>query len=203
MPSDSQLPCQSCRYRTRRNGWRFDSNAEALETLEKVDTLVVDKTGTLTEGKPRLVTVFSVDGSSEDELLRITASLEQGSEHPLAAAIVNGAREKNLLLASPGVFQSLTGRGTTGTVEGRAVVIGNVKLFQEQSISIEPLLPIAADLRNKGRTVMFIAIAGHATGLIGVADPIKSSTPEPIQMLHAEKLQIVMLTGITVRQHTG
>jgi Cu+-exporting ATPase len=170
-------------------------NAEALETLEKIDTLVVDKTGTLTEGKPRLVTVFPINGGSEDDLLRLTASLEQGSEHPLAAAIVNGAREKNLLLAAPGAFQSLTGRGATGNIEGRAVIIGNVKLFEEQSISVESLLPTATDLRAKGQTVMFLAIDGHAAGLIGVADPIRSSTPEAIQMLHAEQLQIVMLTG--------
>jgi len=170
-------------------------NAEALETLEKVDTLVIDKTGTLTEGKPRLTTVHVLDGQPENELLRLTASLEQASEHPLAASIVKGAMERKLSLSPPSDFQSLTGRGTTGTVDGRQVVVGNAKLFEERAISIQPLLAIAEDLRSKGQTVMFVVIDGWPAGLIGVADPIKASTPEAIQMLHSEKLRIVMLTG--------
>ncbi|MDQ2774277.1 MAG: cadmium-translocating P-type ATPase [Acidobacteriota bacterium] len=170
-------------------------NAEALETLEKVDTLVIDKTGTLTEGKPRLTTILPLGGMSESELLRITASLEQASEHPLAAAIVDGAREKSLSLVSPGDFQSFTGRGATGAIEGREVAVGNSKLLEEKSISIDALVRPAADLRAKGQTVMFVAVDGRAAGLIGVADPIKASSKEAIRQLHAEKLQIVMLTG--------
>ncbi|MCU1262786.1 MAG: actP [Bryobacterales bacterium] len=165
-------------------------NAEALETLEKVDTLVVDKTGTLTEGRPRLVTV-----PPESEVLRLAASLEQASEHPLAAAIVNGAKEKKLFLSAPAGFQSFTGRGTTGTVEGHRIAVGNAKLLKEHSIPIDPLLAEADRLRAQGQTVMFVAIDGHGAGLIGVADPIKASTPEAIWALRAEKLQIVMLTG--------
>ncbi len=165
-------------------------NAEALETLEKVDTLVIDKTGTLTEGRPRVLTVFP-----DDKLLRVAASLEQASEHPLAAAIVSAARERNLFLSSPAGFQSHTGRGATGTVEARPVVVGNEKLFEEQSISIEPLAAQASELRADGQTVMFVAIDGRAAGYVGVADPVKDSTPEALRMLRAEKLHIVMLTG--------
>ncbi len=170
-------------------------NAEALETLEKVDTLVIDKTGTLTEGKPRLTTVFVASDHDESELLRLAASLEQASEHPLAGAIVRGAKNKKISLVSPSGFQSFTGRGTTGTVDGRAVAVGNGKLFEEQAIPLEPLLPEARDMRAKGQTVMFVAIDGRAVGLLGVADPVKASTAEAIQMLHADKLTIVMLTG--------
>jgi P-type Cu+ transporter len=170
-------------------------NAEALETLEKVDTLVIDKTGTLTEGKPRLTTVLPLSGISESELLRIAASLEQASEHPLAAAIVNGAKEKRLSLVSPAGFQSFTGRGATGTIEGHEVTVGNAKLLEERSIPIDALLGHAAALRAKGQSVMFVAVDGQPAGLIGVADPIKASSKEAIRQLHSEKLQIVMLTG--------
>jgi Cu+-exporting ATPase len=158
-------------------------NAEALETLEKVDTLVIDKTGTLTEGKPRVTEVYP-----DSELLRLAASLEQASEHPLAAAIVNAAKEKNLLLASPADFQSFPGRGAMGTVEGHRVAAGNARLFEEQAIAL---------LEAKGQAAIFVAIDGRAAGWIAVADPIKASTPEAIRMLHGEKLQIVMLTGDT------
>ena len=170
-------------------------NAEALETLHKTDTLVVDKTGTLTEGKPRLVTVQASGDLSKNELLRLAASLEQASEHPLAASIVRGAQERNIGLTAPYNFQSLTGRGTTGTVHGHAVAVGNASLFENQSLTLEALLGRAGELRAQGQTVMFVAVDGRAAGLIGVADPIKASTGEAIRMLHAEKIRIVMLTG--------
>ena len=170
-------------------------NAEALEILQKVDTLVIDKTGTLTEGKPRLTTVNSMADRSEDEFLRLIASLEQASEHPLAASIVKGAQARKLSLAPVSGFQSMTGRGIAGTVDGHQVLIGNAKLFEERSISIDPLLQNAGDLRSKGQTVMFASIDGKLAGLIGVSDPIKDSTAEAIKMLHAEKLRIVMITG--------
>ncbi len=170
-------------------------NAEALEILQKVDTLVIDKTGTLTEGKPRLTTVNSMADTPEDEFLRLIASLEQASEHPLAASIVKGAQARKLPLAAVSGFQSMTGRGIAGTVDGHQVLIGNAKLFEERSISVEPLLQNTGDLRSKGQTVMFASIDGKLSGLIGVSDPIKDSTAEAIQMLHAEKLRIVMITG--------
>jgi len=170
-------------------------NAEALETLEKVDTLVIDKTGTLTEGKPRLTTVHPLNGLTESDLLRWTASLEQASEHPLAASIVKGASDRQISLVPQTGFQSLTGRGTIGVVEGRQLAVGNAKLFEERSVSIKSLVKLAGELRSTGQTVMFVAVDGVAAGLIGVADPIKASTPEAIQMLHSEKLRIVMLTG--------
>jgi len=175
-------------------------NAEALETLQKVDTLVVDKTGTLTEGKPRLITIRldhspESTGLTENELLRLTASLEQASEHPLAAAIVRGAMERKLSLSKPSDFQSLTGRGTTGIVDGREIVVGNAKIFEEKAISIEALLAPAGLLQTQGQTVMFVTVDGRSAGLLGVADPVKASSKEAIGMLHAEKLRIVMLTG--------
>ena len=170
-------------------------NAEALEILQKVDTLVIDKTGTLTEGKPRLTIIKTLDGRSENDFLRLTASLEQASEHPLAASIVRGAKEKKIGLAGVSGFQSMTGRGISGIVDGHIVLVGNEKLFQERSLSIESLLADARDLRSKGHTVMFASLDGVAAGLIGVSDPIKASTAEAIQMLHAEKVRIVMITG--------
>ena len=175
-------------------------NAEALETLQKVDTLVVDKTGTLTEGKPRLITIHldhsaESTGLTENELLRLTASLEQASEHPLAAAIVRGAMERKLSLSKPSDFQSVTGRGATGIVDGREIVVGNAKIFEEKAISIEALLAPAGLLQTQGQTVMFVTVDGRSAGLLGVADPVKASSKEAIGMLHAEKLRIVMLTG--------
>ncbi|MDQ6677992.1 MAG: heavy metal translocating P-type ATPase, partial [Acidobacteriota bacterium] len=170
-------------------------NAEALETLQKVDTLIVDKTGTLTEGKPRLATVLCVGGHSEEELLRLTGSLEQASEHPLAASIVKGALEKGIAFVPVSGFRSFTGKGISGTVDGHQVVVGNAKLLEEQSISIEPLQTKLGDLRSKGETVLFVAVDSRAAGLIGVSDPVKASTAEAIRMLHAEKIKIVMITG--------
>ena len=170
-------------------------NAEALELFEKVTTLVVDKTGTLTEGKPKLVTVEPQDGFDPDLFLRLVASLERVSEHPLAAAVLAGASERKVALTEVGDFQSITGKGVMGSVDGRRVAIGNRALLE--SLAIEPgPLPARADvLRREGQTVMFVAIDGSVVGLVGVADPIKPSTPEAIRALHREHLEVVMVTG--------
>jgi P-type Cu+ transporter len=170
-------------------------NAEAIEVMRKVDTLVVDKTGTLTEGKPRLVTVLSSDGLGEDGLLRLAASLERASEHPLAAAIVRGADERAVALADATSFESLTGRGVVGEIGGRKVALGNAKLFEEQGVPLGELAGRAEKLRTDGQTVMFVAVDGRPAGLLGVADPIKSTTPDAIRRLHAEGIRVVMLTG--------
>lgn len=170
-------------------------NAEALEIMEKVDTLVVDKTGTLTEGKPKLVAVQAQEGFTEDEVLRIAASLERASEHPLAEAIVYGAHEKGVELVKTNNFQSITGKGVTGEVDGHAVAVGNIKLLESLGINAGELPQQADKQRSEGKTVMLIAINGKAAGLIGVADPIKDSTPEAIRDLHVEGIKIVMLTG--------
>ncbi|MDF0650642.1 MAG: heavy metal translocating P-type ATPase [Nitrospira sp.] len=170
-------------------------NAEALETLAKVDVLVVDKTGTLTEGKPRLITVAPLPDFSETELLRLTAGLEQNSEHPLASAIVSGVKKKGMIPAKAQDFRSLTGKGITGMIEGRSVAVGTVLLLNELGIETKPLLAQAEPLRQEGQTVMFAAIDGKPAGLLGVADPVKSTTPEAIDLLHREGLRLVMLTG--------
>jgi P-type Cu+ transporter len=170
-------------------------NAEALEIMEKVDTLVVDKTGTLTEGKPKLVAVQAETGFTEDEILRIAASLERASEHPLAEAIVHGAQEKGIDPVKANDFQSVTGKGVTGQVNGHLVAVGNVKLLESMGIRMEGLSQRADKQRTEGRTAVFIAIDGKAAGLIGVADPIKDSTAEAIRDLHAEGIRIVMITG--------
>lgn len=170
-------------------------NAEALEIMEKVDTLVVDKTGTLTEGKPKLIAVQSEEGFTEDEVLRIAASLERASEHPLAEAIVRGAEEKGIKLVKTNDFQSITGKGVTGKVNGLTVAVGNAKLLENLDINPGDLPQRANNLRADGNTVMLVAINGKAAGLIAVADPIKDSTPEAIRDLHSEGIKIVMLTG--------
>jgi Cu+-exporting ATPase len=170
-------------------------NAEALEVLEKVDTLVVDKTGTLTEGKPRLVSVIALAGHDETDVLRLAASLEKASEHPLAAAIVAGAQERKLQLAKDQGFQSYTGKGIFGVVEGKRVALGNLKLFEELKISADAMRERAERLGAEGQTVMFVAIEKQLAGLIGVADPVKPSTPEAIRLLHDAGVRIVMLTG--------
>src|SRR5947209_13859210 len=170
-------------------------NAEALEMMEKVDTLVVDKTGTLTEGKPRVVSVITVSGISEPELLRIAATLEQSSEHPLAAAIVSEATQRKVPLAQASRFQSVTGKGIFGQVEGREVAIGNVAFFQELHIDHTEIAGRAEELRQKGQTVMLVAVGGKAAGLVAVADPIKESAREAIPALRESKLRLVMLTG--------
>ena len=171
-------------------------NAEALEVMQKVDTLVVDKTGTLTEGKPKLVSVVAEEGFREDEILRLAASLERSSEHPLAEAIVRGAEERGTELIPADEFQSVTGKGVTGIVDGRKVALGNVKLLQSLDIEMDEHFPEQADaLRAEGQTVMLLAVDGKAAGLIGVADPIKETTPEAIRDLHKEGIEVVMLTG--------
>jgi Cu+-exporting ATPase len=170
-------------------------NAEALELLEKIDTVVVDKTGTLTEGKPMLASVVPLADRDERQLLHFAASLERGSEHPLAAAIVQGTEAKGISLAAVTGFESLTGRGVVGTVDGHAVALGNPALMAELKLDTEPLAARADTLRREGQTVMFVAVDGRAAGLIAVADPIKDSTPEAIETLHRQGLRIVMLTG--------
>jgi Cu+-exporting ATPase len=170
-------------------------NAEALEVLEKVDTVVADKTGTLTEGKPRLVSIVAVPGADESQVLRLAASLEKASEHPLAAAIIAGAEERQLQLAKDQGFQSYTGKGIFGVVEGKRVALGNLKLFEELKISADALRDRAEELRAEGQTVMFVAIEKQLAGLIGVADPIKPSTSEAIRLLHDSGVRLVMLTG--------
>ncbi len=170
-------------------------NAEAIELLRKVDTLVVDKTGTLTEGKPKLVSVVPASGFEERELLRLAASLERGSEHPLAAAIVGGARDKGVDLISAGDFASRTGRGVTGRVDGHSVALGNRGLLTELGVDPGELDAEANALREEGQTVMFVCADGKLAGLLGVADPIKASTPEAIASLHREGVRVVMLTG--------
>ena len=169
--------------------------AEAIEVMRKVDTLVVDKTGTLTEGKPRLVVAEATNGGSEDDVLRVAASVERASEHPLAAAIVNGAGERGLELEETEGFDSITGKGVVGTVGGRSVAIGNRKLMEDRAILTDRTEERADELRADGATVMFVAIDGVVVGLLGVADPIKESTPEAIRQLHREGMRIVMLTG--------
>jgi Cu+-exporting ATPase len=169
-------------------------NAEALEILEKVNTLVVDKTGTLTEGKPRVVSVVT-DSIDESELMRLVASLEQGSEHPLGAAVLAAAKDRGLNLTEARDFQSLTGRGVTGRVDGRTVVAGNEKLFQELGLEAQTLSRPADELRRNGQTVIFAAVDGRPAGIVGIADPIKPSTPHALRDLRAEGIRIVMLTG--------
>ena len=170
-------------------------NAEALETMEGVDTLVVDKTGTLTEGKPRLEAVVTADGVEEKELLRLAASLEQASEHPLAAAIVSGAVERGVRPAAAAGFASHTGRGVAGVVDGHRVVVGNRSLLDEMGVAPGPLASRAEALRGEGHGVMFVAVDGRVAGLLGVTDPLKPSTPEALRLLRDDGVHIVMVTG--------
>ncbi len=170
-------------------------NAEAIEFMRKVDTLVVDKTGTLTEGKPKLVSVQPAAGFDEATLLRLAASLERASEHPLAAAIVAAAEARNIHLSSVEAFESVTGKGVKARVDGALVLLGNLKLMEDAQVNVAPLVEAAESGRADGQTVMFVAVEGKAAGLIGVADPIKQTTPEAIRQLHAEGIRIVMLTG--------
>jgi Cu+-exporting ATPase len=173
-------------------------NAEALEIFGKVDTLIIDKTGTLTEGKPTLSSVFPQPGIDESGLLQLVASLERSSEHPLAAAIVKGAEEKKLSLAEVEGFNSTTGKGVKGTVSGKQVAVGNSELFRDLSVDPGPLLDRAEALRKEGQTVMLVAVDGKAAGLVGVSDPIKESTPDAIRELKEAGLKIIMVTGDNV-----
>ncbi len=170
-------------------------NAEALERFEKIDTLVVDKTGTLTQGKPSVTTVLPQPGISENELLRLAASLERGSEHPLAAAIVAAARERKLKLSIARDFDSPVGKGVTGTVDGKTLAIGNGKFFGEIGIVIAAVAAQAETLRHNGATAVFVAINGHVAGILGIADPLKSTTQAAVEALRADNIRIVMLTG--------
>ncbi|MGY8662033.1 heavy metal translocating P-type ATPase [Bradyrhizobium sp. UFLA05-109] len=170
-------------------------NAEALERMEKIDTLVVDKTGTLTEGKPKVVTIVPAEGFAEDDILRLAASVERASEHPLADAILRAAKEKQLSLGAVGQFDSPTGRGATGKVEGKAIVLGNAIYLGSIGIDTMPLAPEAERLRQDGATVINIAIDGRLAGLFAIADPVKASTPQALRDLAAEGIKVIMLTG--------
>lgn len=170
-------------------------NAEALERLEKVDTLVVDKTGTLTEGKPKVVSIVSAAGFQEDELLRLAASVERSSEHPLADAIVRAAKERNLTLINVEEFNSPTGKGVTGMVDGKSVLLGNAAYLKSLGVETQTLEPQAEVLRGEGATVINIALDGKAAGLFAIADPVKQSTPDALKALAAEGIKVIMLTG--------
>src|SRR5690606_12164805 len=168
-------------------------NAEALETFAAVDTLVVDKTGTLTLGRPELVAVLPGQGHDEAEVLRLAASLERGSEHPLAEAIVRGAEARDLALAPAEDFEAVTGKGVRGTVEGRAVALGNAAMLAE--LGIDAPQGEADDRRDRGETVMFVTVDGAVAGLVSVADPVKETTPAALKALHELGFRIVMATG--------
>mgnify|MGYP001610531128 FL=1 len=170
-------------------------NAEAIEVMRKIDTLVVDKTGTLTVGKPKLINVIPANGFDEKSVLHFGASIERGSEHPLASAIVKGAEEKGISLTDVDGFDSVTGKGVIGNIEGHKIALGNLKLLEDIGIDPGELSQKAEAMRTEGQTVMFITIDGKAAGLLGVADPIKETTPEAIKALHKENIRIVMLTG--------
>jgi Cu+-exporting ATPase len=170
-------------------------NAEALETFGKVDTLIIDKTGTLTEGKPTLSAIIPQPGINEDDLLQLVASLERPSEHPLAAAIVKGAEAKKLSLADVVGFNSVTGKGVMGAVSGKLIAVGSAELFRTLSVDARPLLDRAEALRKEGQAVILVAVDGKATGIVGVADPIKESTPDAIRELKAAGLKVIMVTG--------
>ena len=170
-------------------------NAEALETLEKVDTIVVDKTGTLTEGKPKLVTVEPAEGLAEADFLSYAAAIERGSEHPLAQAIVNGAEERGAVRLAASDFESVTGEGAQGRVDGKRLAIGNAKMMRRVGAFDDALKARAESYRREGQTVMFVALDGKPAGLIGVADPIKATTPDAIAALHKAGMKVVMLTG--------
>ncbi len=170
-------------------------DAEMLEVLHAADTLVVDKTGTLTQGKPELTSVSGLDGFDEAVLLRLVAAVEMASEHPLAAAIVRGARAKQIEPAAAGAFQSVTGKGTTGVADGRQVAVGNAALMDDLGVDIGELVGGADALRHDGQTVMFVAIDRRPAGLLGVADPLKATATEAIRALHAEGMRVVMATG--------
>jgi Cu+-exporting ATPase len=170
-------------------------NAEAIEILRKVNTLVVDKTGTLTEGRPKLTDVVPAEGFDETELLKLAATLEKGSEHPLSAAIVEGAEASEVKMSTTTDFASITGKGVSGVVKGKNVLLGNRKLLDDFSVDPGKIADQAENMRKDGKTVMFVAVDNTIAGLVAVADPIKETTPEAIRQLHKENIRIVMLTG--------
>jgi Cu+-exporting ATPase len=170
-------------------------NAEALERFEKIDTLVVDKTGTLTEGRPKVTAVVSAGNLSEDDVLRLAASLEVSSQHPLGVAIVQSAKDRGLTLSNAEDFDAPMGKGVTGTVDGRKLIIGNQRIMSEAGIDLGALVNKSDDMRNDGATVMFMAADGSAAGLFAVADPIKATTAEAVRDLTAQGIKVVMLTG--------
>ncbi len=170
-------------------------NAEALERMEKVDTLVVDKTGTLTMGHPAVIAIVPAEGHSEEDVLRLAAAVEQASEHPLALAIVEAAKARNLVLAQVAEFDSPTGRGAIGTVDGKRIVLGNARFLTEQNIDTSSLASAADELRREGATAIFVGIDGQAGGAIAIADPVKPTTPEALDALRREGIRVVMLTG--------
>jgi Cu+-exporting ATPase len=170
-------------------------NAEALERMEKIDTLVIDKTGTLTEGKPKLVRIVAADGFAEDDMLKLAASVERASEHPLAAAIVQAAAERKIELVPVRGFDSPTGKGAIGLAEGKRIVLGNARFMQELAIDVQPLAAQAETLRQDGATVIFMAVDGKVAALLAIADPVKSTTPQALAALKADGIGVVMLTG--------
>jgi len=170
-------------------------NAEALERFAKVDTLIVDKTGTLTEGKPRLVAVLPESDHDETEVLRLAATLEKGSEHPLAEAIVSGAEARNVMLGKADDFEAVTGKGVKGVVDGKSVALGNAKLLEELGLDGGHLMEVANSRRDEGETVMFVVLNGAVAGLVSVADPVKETTPAALKALHAAGFRIIMATG--------
>lgn len=170
-------------------------NAEALERMEKIDTLVVDKTGTLTEGKPAVTAIIATGDYSEEQLLALAASMERGSEHPLAHAILKAAEQQNLLLMNVDNFDSPTGKGVIGQIDGHPVAVGNIRLMEDQGIDIAPLSAKADSLRHDGATVIYIAVDGKPAGLLAIADPVKETTPQALQDLKQLGVHIVMLTG--------
>ncbi len=170
-------------------------NAEALERFEKIDTLVVDKTGTLTEGKPKVTSMAAINGFTESELLRLAATLERASEHPLATAIVNAATERQLVLGVAVDFDSPVGKGVTGSVDGRMLIIGSHRIMEEAHIDVSALTSQAEAMRGEGATVIFIAIDGRVGGLLAISDPIKTTTPDAVQALLKAGVRVVMLTG--------
>jgi Cu+-exporting ATPase len=170
-------------------------DAEALERMEKIDVLVVDKTGTLTEGKPKVTAIKPLPGTDEADLLALAASLERTSEHPLAAAIVKAAEERGLQLKSADDFDAPSGKGVTGTIDGRRVLLGNRRLLEEAGIDSSEVEAAAVSLRDEGATAILAAVDGHAIGVIAIADPVKASTPEALRALQADGIRVVMLTG--------
>ncbi|HSO46346.1 MAG TPA: heavy metal translocating P-type ATPase, partial [Rhizobiaceae bacterium] len=170
-------------------------NAEALERLEKVDTLLVDKTGTLTLGRPELVDIRTANGFDADEVIRLAASVERASEHPLAEAVVRAAHARGIALAEVGGFDSPTGKGALGTVEGRKVVLGNAHFLKEEGIAVEALSSVAEELRKDGATAIFAGIDGKLAAVLAIADPVKETTPQAIAALKREGIRVVMLTG--------